>query len=86
MLGKCSNHEATSLVHLFTYIFTYVSVYGYVYMHVVACKSQERGSDPLELELQEPVSCLIWMLGTEFISSGRTQVFLITKPSLQPSK
>lgn len=31
-----------------------------------------RMSDPLELELEVVATCLVWVLGTEFGSSGRT--------------
>lgn len=51
----------------------------------VACTGQEEAPDPLGLALQEPMSCLLWVLGSEFISSGRAQEFLITKPCFQPS-
>lgn len=36
-----------------------------------AYRGQKRVSDPLELELQEVVSHLIWMLGIELRSYGR---------------
>jgi hypothetical protein len=35
--------------------------------------SQRIASDPLEQELQVVVSCLTWVLGIEFRSSGRVQ-------------
>lgn len=30
-----------------------------------ACRGQKRALDPLELELQVTVGCLMWVLGTE---------------------
>lgn len=41
-------------------------------MCVGACRGQIRVVDSLELELQEVMSCMLWVLGTEFWSSGRT--------------
>ena len=35
------------------------------------CAGQKRVLDPLELELQEVVSCLTWVLGAELRSSAR---------------
>lgn len=37
-----------------------VSVYVLVHMHTGACGSQKWTLDPLELELQAGVSCLMW--------------------------
>jgi hypothetical protein len=47
----------------------------YVYMchvHLGACQGQKMELEPWELELQVLVSCLIWVLGTEFSFYGRT--------------
>lgn len=43
-------------------------------------------SDPLELELQVVVSCLMWVLGTKLTSSVRVgQSLTKTEPSFQAS-
>jgi hypothetical protein len=36
-----------------------------------ALGGQKRASDPLELELQAVVSCLVWVMGSELRPSGR---------------
>lgn len=49
-----------------------------------ACGGQKRvSSDSLEQELQVIVSCLVWVLGTEFRSSRRA-VMLLTAASILP--
>lgn len=42
--------------------------------------------DSLELELQTVVSCLMWVLGTEWTSgrAAKQQIFLSPEPSLRP--
>lgn len=66
-------------------------VYVYMCFYVSLCVSracnayggQKRASDPLFLELQAVVSCLVWMLGTEPRSSTRAACILTSKPSFQ---
>lgn len=42
-----------------------------MYMSVGAPRDQKKVLDPLELDLQTVLSCLLWMLGTILRSSGR---------------
>ena len=66
--------------------FFFFKVYGYVRVwficlciYVHACgtyRGQKRISDPLELELQVVMSCLIWVQGTEIKPSGRASSIL----------
>ena len=56
-------------------------------MHAVcvgAHGDQKRVLDPLELEFQVVVSCLMWVLGTKPRSSARAANTLTAEPSLQP--
>ena len=48
-----------------------VSVFSYVHMSEVAPRDQKNALDPLDLELQGVVSCLMWILGSEFRFSMR---------------
>ena len=47
------------------------NVYNYVHIYAGRCWWKPNLSDPLGLELEVIVNCLIWMLGTELGSSGR---------------
>lgn len=51
----------------------YVSVCGCMHVHVCigTLGSRKRVLDPMELQLQEGVSCLMWVLATELRSSGK---------------
>lgn len=53
-----------------------------VCVSVTACEVQ-KVSDPLELEIQAVVDCLVRVLGTERESSIRAAVLLTAEPSLQ---
>lgn len=46
-----------------------------------ACGGQRKLLDPLEMELQEIVSCLMWVLGTKFGSSLEEQQVLLNAES-----
>lgn len=59
-------------------------MYGYVYMSTSACRCQKRALDPMELESQVTVSCLIGVLRFELRSSARASVLNPAEPSLQP--
>lgn len=48
---------------------------GYVHQSAAVNKRQKRVSNPLELELQEAMNCLIWELGSEPWSSVRAASF-----------
>lgn len=61
-----------------------VCVYMYVYrMCAGACKVQERLSDPLELELLEVASHLLWLLGAELGCSTRASSSLHPESQIQ---
>lgn len=51
-------------------------VYVHIYMCAVARVGQKRVSGPLQLESQEVVSCLMYILGTKLSSSARSTVAL----------
>lgn len=53
----------------------YICVYAFVHMCRAACGGQKRLSDPLEMELQMGVRCLVRVLGTTFLSSVRAVTF-----------
>lgn len=45
---------------------------GLVHIHAGVPRGQKRAQDPLELESEEAVSCLMWVLETKLGSSART--------------
>jgi hypothetical protein len=49
---------------------------------VLTCRGQKRALDPLELELQMVVSCLVWMLGTKLGPLEEQPLLLTPEPSL----
>lgn len=49
-----------------------VSVYGLCHLGWCTQGGRKRVSDPLELELQEDVSCPVWVLGSKLQSLGRS--------------
>lgn len=51
-----------------------------------ALEGQKTVPDSLKLELQETLSCPVWLLGTEPESFKEQLVHLTTEPSLQISK
>jgi hypothetical protein len=53
------------------------------HMHVGASGGQQRALDSLELELQEIVNHLMWVMGTEPGSSTSGLVFLNVEPLLR---
>lgn len=85
-------HVCTYLSKYWFYflIFTYVCMYTclLVYIHttcVGVCGGQKWVWKLLELELHEAASHLVWVLGTELVSSGGEQQGLLTaEPSQQP--
>lgn len=62
-------------------LFSFMCVYVQAHVHVCACEGQKR--NPLELELQSVVRCLMWVLWTKLLTSGRVQVHLNAVLSLQ---
>lgn len=50
----------------------YMCMCGFVYIHAGVPRGQTRAQDPLELESEEAVSCLMWVLGTKLGFSART--------------
>lgn len=60
----------------------YLVLSMFIYMHMCLCLPEfvcttgvfrgQRASDPLDLELKEAVSCLLWVLGAERESFVRT--------------
>lgn len=49
----------------------FISVRQFVHMIAGICRGQETVAGPLELELQEDRSCLMWVLGMKLWSSAR---------------
>lgn len=73
---------------MYKYMYIYVCVYIYMdfcflkkygYVNAGAPRGQKRMSVPLELELQQAVSCPTWVFGTKLGSSART-VFILFSP------
>lgn len=60
----------------------YIRICVWVFAHVCGCPWRPGDVRSLELELQEAVTCMTYMLGTELGSSG--SVVLTREPSLQP--
>lgn len=56
-------------VNLFLII--YVCISEYIHLNACACEEQVKVIDPLELELQEVESHLLWEPGTELRSPAR---------------
>lgn len=57
---------------IFSFVIFCASVCVYVFVnvcHIRACGSQKRVSNPVELEVQVVMRCLVWMLRTELESS-----------------
>jgi hypothetical protein len=65
-----------------TYTHTHRHTHTCTYIH--KCQSQKRVSDPLELEFQVVVSCLIWLLRTELLSSYPVEEQYVLLTSLVP--
>jgi hypothetical protein len=68
-------------VHVCTWMHTCISTHGCVHWEQVP---MNRVLDPLELDFQAVVSCLMWMLGAEHRLPARTLYTLIPEPSLKP--
>lgn len=56
----------------------YVYTCMFVSMHASALRSQKRLSDPLELDLEVIVSCLLWVLGPSVWETFQIQVITVT--------
>lgn len=69
---------------LLIYVSAEVPGYNIHHVHAQHLQRKEHGSDPLELEMQVLVSCLLRVLGPEF--STRARVLLTTELSLSPSR
>lgn len=48
----------------------YIFIFRYFFTPVCICLCPWKPEDPLRLELNVAVSCLVWLLGTKFWSPG----------------
>jgi hypothetical protein len=54
-----------------------------VHTKQMSLESRERASDPVELELETAISCLLWALGTELRSLPEQSLLITAGSSLQ---
>lgn len=66
------------LIFLLLFYFIYACLCVYAYVHVGDHRGQRGASGPLELELQEFVSSLVWVLGSDLWSSDTAVNVLLT--------
>ena len=70
ILCVCVCARARVCVRVCVYI--YLSIWEFMHVYAGALSCETGVSDPLELELEEVVSCLMWMLGTRLRFSSQT--------------
>lgn len=71
VLIELGRHTAKERQNNFFKLYFYYFKFCVCVMRYLVCQKPE-GSDPLEMELEAVVSCLMWMLGIQFRSSRRS--------------